>query len=199
MKQTILFSVLFFLFAFNSKAADEYADGYIITKHNDTLACKILIPKDFGHFNEASFFTKVTVLDSAGNKKKYAPSDINGYRFYYQSKKYIYVAKQVDEDGKMMFLWPLSLGKKINEYYYYSYNSSDMGKGYIDKAEVYVLEDAETKETVSITQGGSLSNTYKAQLRKFFENDKKVLTILAKDVKSFHDISKFVKDANIDN
>ena len=62
--------------------------------------------------------------------------------------------------------------------------------------EIYVLEDAETKETVSITRGGSLNNTYKEQLRKFFVTDKKMMALLVQDVKDFHDIPKFVNDAN---
>lgn len=197
MKQTLFFSALFFLFLVNASASDEFADGYLITKGNDTVDCKVLIPKDFGRFNEQSLFSKVTILDSAGKKTKYTPTDINGYGFIYQTKKYIYVTRQIDEDGKMMFLWPMSLGKKINEYYYYNYNTSDMYKGSMGATdEIYVLEDAETKETVAVTRGGSLTNTYKSQLRKFFENDKKVLAILVQDVKDFHDIPKFVRDAN---
>ena len=197
MKQLLFFSVLFFVCAFTSKASVDYADGYIVTKNNDTVAGKVLIPKDFGHFNEPALFLKVTVLDNAGAKKKYTPADINGYGFVYKSKKYIYVTKQVDDDGKAMFVWPRSLGKKINEYYYYSYNTSDLAKGSTGGLEeVYVLEEPETKETVSITKGGAWTNNLKEQLRKFFENDKHLLTLLTKDVKEFHDIPGFVKDAN---
>ncbi len=197
MKQFLFFSVLYFLFTFNCRATDEYATGYFITKSNDTIMCKILIQKDFGHFNEQSFFLKVTISDSAGHKKKYTPQDINGYAFVYHDKGYIYVSRQVDEDGRRLFLWPLNLGKKINEYYYYNYNTSDLDKGAMGSMnEVYVLEDAETKETVAITKGGSLSNSYKAQLRKFFEADKKIMALLVQDVKEFHDIYRFVKDSN---
>jgi len=197
MKQFILFSSLFFLCSLSSKATDEYANGYIITKNNDTVLCKIIIPKDFGHFNEPSLFLRVTVLDSAGNKVKYTPGNINGYAFFYQSKKYVYVSKEVDDDGKMMFVWPRNLGKKINEYYWYSYNSTDLAKGSTGSlAEVYVLEDPETKGTTSITRGGAWTNNFKDQLRKFFENDKPLLTLVNKDVKDFHDIPAFVQDAN---
>jgi hypothetical protein len=202
MKQYLFFSALSFLFTMNCRAAhgyakDEYAVGYLITKGNDTVVCKILIPKDFGRFSEQSLFLRITILDSAGNKKKYTPQDINGYGFAYHDKGYIYVSRQVEEDGRRMFVWPLNLGKRVNEYYYYNYNSSNLDKGAMGAMnEVYVLEDAETKETVSITKGGSLSNSYKAQLRKFFEADKKMMALLVQDVKEFHDISRFAKDAN---
>lgn len=197
MKRILVLSTLYFALLSNARASDEFTDGYYVTKGNDTLDCKILIPKDFGRFNEQSLFSRVTMLDSAGKKIKYTASEINGYGFIYLKKKYIYVSRQVDEDGKMMFVWPMIYGKKINEYYYYNYNTSDMYKGSMGATdEVYVLEDDETKETVAVTRGGSLTNTYKSQLRKFFENDKKVLAVLVQDVKDFHDIPKFVRDAN---
>jgi hypothetical protein len=197
MKQVVLFSILYFLFAINCSAAEEYADGYFITKSNDTIVCKIIIPKDFGHFNEQSLFFRVTVLDSTGKKMKYTPNDINGYTFVYHNKVYIYVSKEVDDDGKRMFAWPLVYGKRLNEYYYYNSNSSNLDKGSMNaRDEVYVLEDAVTKETVAITRGGTLSNSYKGQLRHFFENDKTLMTLLVQDVKDFHDITLFVKDAN---
>ena len=98
-----------------------------------------------------------------------------------------------------MFVWPLNMGKRINEYYYYTYNSSDLQKGSLGAlGEIYVLENAETTETVSITRGGSLTNNYRTQIRMFFENDKKILKAMAQDLKEFHDIDKFVIDANKD-
>jgi hypothetical protein len=159
-----------------------------------------MIPKDFGRFNEVYLFSKVTIMDSLGNINKYAPNDIGGYAFIYQTKKYSYVSKQVEDDGTRLFLWPLHLGKKINEYYHYTINSANLDKGSMGAiSEVYVLEIADTKETISLMRGGSLTENYKSQMRRFFENDKALLTILAKDVKNFHDISQFVKDANKEN
>lgn len=76
-----------------------------------------MIPKDFGRFNEVYLFSEVTIMDSLGNIKKYTPNDISGYSFVYHNKKYSYVSKQVEDDGTKLFLWPLHLGKKINEYY----------------------------------------------------------------------------------
>ncbi len=188
---------LFLCLARQAMAADVYAPGYIVTHANDTVECKIVVPIDFGRFNQQACFYKVTVVDSLGKTRKYSPKDINGYAFQYAQKTYLYLSKQVDEDGRRMFVWPMSLGKHINGYYYYYYNSADNYKGSMGyDAEVYVLEDPSTKETVSITRGGSLSNSYKAQLRKFYENDKKLLALIVEDVKSFHDIPKFVKDAN---
>jgi hypothetical protein len=178
-------------------ASDEFTAGYFISSTNDTVQCKILIPKDFGRFNEQALFLKVTILDSTGKKIKYSPKDINGYGFIYHTKEYIYVSRQTDEDGKMMFVWPLYYGKKLNEYYYYSYNTSNLDKGAMGATEeVYVLEDAESKETAAITRGGALSNNYKSQLRKFFENDKRILALVVRDIKDFHDISRFVKDVD---
>jgi len=175
---------------------DEFAEGYIIPKNADTLACKVKIPKDFGHFNELYLFNSVTVMDSSGRKITFGPKDLEGYGFVYQSRKYTYVSKRVDEDGTLMFVWPVNLGKRVNEYYYYNFNSSDLRKGsWGGRADVYVLEDA-AKETISITRGGSLANTYKQQLRNFFENDKQLLELIAIEVNDFYDISRFVKAAN---
>jgi hypothetical protein len=198
MKQVLFLSVLFFLFAFNSNASDEYASGYFIDKNNDTLLCKILIPKDFGKFNGLTLFSKVTILDSGGDKKKYTPRDINGYGFVYNSKTFIYVSKDVDDNGQMMFVWPVNLGKSVNEYCYYRSNSDDLDKsGMAASDKIYVLENAETDEAVSITRGGSLLNTYMQQLRRFFENDKRLMKLITQDVKTFDDISRFVEDANM--
>ena len=189
----------FILFS-NSKTSDEYVNGIFITNNNVTYHCKILIPKDFGRFNEVYLFSKVTILDSLGRKNKYTPGDINEYSFIYHSKRYIYVSKQIEDDGSKLFLWPLNLGKKINEYYHYTINSVNLDKGSMGAVtEVYVLENAETKETISLVRGGTLTENYKAQMRRFFENDKQLLTLLARDVKNFHDISLFVKNANKEN
>ena len=197
MKKAFLLSALVFLFVFHCRAADEYANGYLIGQGNDTLKCRVLIPKNFGRFNEQALFSKVTILDSAGNKHKYTPDDISGFAFVYHTRVYVYVSREVSEDGKKLFLWPVELGPKINEYYYYTYNSDNLNKGSTYATnEVYVLEDAVTKETASITRGGSISNNYKDQLRKFFESDKTIMAVLVRDVKDFHDIDKFVKDAN---
>ena len=193
-----IFFYAFFSFAFCIKciAKDEYVAGYILNKNNDTLYCKIRIPKSFGQFNEIDLFSTVYTLDSNGKKIKQTPGMINGYGFTYQSKKYIYVSKVLDDDGKTVFVWPLHLGKKINEYYYYTYNSADLDKGGMAEVSgVYVLEDDAT-EITCITKGGSVINNYKSQLRRFFENDKELLKLIVEYVDNFDDISKFVQAAN---
>ena len=97
----------------------------------------------------------------------------------------------------MMFLWPVNLGKSVNEYCYYRSNSDDLDKsGMAEPDKIYVLENAETDETVSITRGGSLLNTYMQQLRRFFESDKRLMKLITQDIKSYNDISRFVEDAN---
>jgi hypothetical protein len=196
--KNLYFLLLFcFLFSLTGRGEDEYVNGIFITNDNVTYHCKIMIPKDFGQFNEVYLFSKVTIMDSLGNINKYGPGDISGYAFIYQAKKYSYVSKQVEDDGTKLFLWPLHLGKKLNEYYHYTINSANLDKGSMGAiSEVYVLEMADTKETISLLRGGSLTENYKSQMRRFFENDKALLTILNKDVKNFHDISQFVKDAN---
>ncbi len=196
MKSCILSVVVLLVFSIDSMAKDEYVNGYIISKKGDTVTREIRMPYNLGRFNELELFSKVVVLDSSNNKITLKPKDINGYGFTYQSKKYNYVSKVVDDEDKTVFVWPLNLGKKINEYYYYTYNSSDLAKGSMGTfSEVYVLED-DAKQTVSITRGGSLINSYKSQLRKFFENDKRLLQLIVENVKDFHDISTFVRVAN---
>jgi hypothetical protein len=195
MKQCIPFLILLF-FGSRCLAKSEYADGYMISKKGDTLSCKIRMPLNLGKFNELDLFSSVVILDSNKKETKLKPKDINGYGFTYHSKKYVYVSKVVDDEDKMVFVWPQNLGKKINEYYYYTYNSTDLAKGSMGAvAEIYVLED-DARQTVSITRGGSLINSYKSQLRKFFENDKQLLRLIVDDVKDFHDIPKFVQAAN---
>jgi hypothetical protein len=197
MKNFLFLLLFYFLFSSTGRAEDEYVNGIFITNNNVTYHCKILMPKDFGRFNEVYLFSKVTIMDSLGKVNKYTPNDIGGYAFIYQAKKYSYVSRQVEDDGTKLFLWPLHLGKKINQYYHYTINSANLDKGSMGAiTEVYVLEIADTKETISLLQGGSLTENYKSQMRRFFENDKALLTLLAKDVKNFHDISQFVKDAN---
>jgi hypothetical protein len=196
MKYLLLSLSLLWFFSINGMAKDEYADGYIISKKGDTILCKMRIPFNVGSFNELELFSSVVILDSNSKKVRLKPKDINGYGFTYKSKKYTYVSKVVDDEDRTVFVWPLELGRKISEYYYYTYNSSDLAKGSMGAiAEVYVLED-DAKQITSITRGGSLINSYKAQLRKFFESDKQLLRLIADDVKDFHDIPKFVRAAN---
>jgi hypothetical protein len=138
----------------------------------------------------------VTILDSANRKVKFKPGQIKGYGFIYRSKKYIYISKVVDDENHAVFVWPMEMGKRVNEYYYYTSNAHDPGKGGMGgMEEVYVLEN-DAHEVIAITQGGSLINGYKGQLRKFFEEDKPVLRLIPDIVKEFHDITKLVKAAN---
>jgi len=197
MSKSLLLSIVLIVFGLNCKAADEFVDGIIITNHLDTVHCKILVPKDFGKFNEPELLLKCTALDSLGKKIKYKPNDIMGYEFVYQSKRYRQYSIQTEDDGKRMFVWKRNSGKRVNEYYYYSFNTSDHAKGAMGNLyEVYVLEDADTKETVVLTKGGAWGVNYRSQLKNFFQNDKKVLKVMVKDVKDFHDIDKFVVDTN---
>ena len=196
MKSCLLSISLLLVFSIHCMAKDEYVDGYIISKKGDTTSCKVRMPYNLGRFNELQFFSMVVILDNSNNKVTLKPKDIYGYGFTYQSKKYNYVSKVVDDEDKTVFVWPVNLGKKVNEYYYYTYNSSDLAKGSMGAiSEVYVLED-DAKRTVSITRGGSLINSYKSQLRNFFESDKQLLQLIVEDVKDFHDISTFVRAAN---
>lgn len=181
----------------NGHTSDETVQGYIVTPRGDTVMVQVCIPKDFGHFNEVALFSKVTILNSGGKKVKYTPKDLSGYGFVYQNKAYVYVSRQIDDEGTTKFLWPMNQGDKVNEYYYYDYNTSDLQKGSMGATNgVYVLEDPVSKDIVALTKGGSVINSFKAQLRKFFENDKQMLALVNKDVKEFKDIPAFVKDAN---
>ena len=200
MKELLFLVIGFPFFPLHTIRENELVNGHYISNDKKEFPCRIIIPKDFGQFNEGSLFKKVIFLDSLSRKKKYTANDIGGYSFSYQGKKYNYLSRQVEDNGTRLFVWPLNTGNKINEYYYYTTNSSGLDKGSMNAmAEVYVLENAETLETVSIVRGGTLTDSYKAQMRRFFENDKKLLTLLARDVKDFHDISFFVKDANHPN
>ena len=197
MKQILFFSILFLLFAFNCSAKAEYAVGYFVTKNNDTVLCKILIPKSFGQFDDLALFSQVTILDSVGHKTKYTPDEINGYVFVYNQKRYTYISKPVDDNGEQKFMWLVNFGKKVNEYCYYRSSSDNLDKGGMAAVEViYVLENALTGETAAITRGGSVLNSYKAQLRRFFENDNRLMSLITVDVKDYSDISRFVEDAN---
>jgi hypothetical protein len=154
MKHCLLSLSLLLSFSVHSSAKDEYAEGYIISKKGDTNWCKIRMPFNLGQFNELELFSSVVILDSSNKKIKLQPKDIIGYGFSYHSKKYAYVSKVVDDEDKTVFVRPLNLGRKINVYYYYTFNTSNLAKGSMGApSEVYVLED-DAKQTVSITQGG---------------------------------------------
>ena len=197
MKQKNLITAVFILSAFTLKAADQYVSGYIITKTNDTVQYKILMPKDYGRFDEQLLFSQVSVMDSVGTKKTFKPGEISGYSFTYHAKKYVYLSKKTNSEGKTLFVWPRNLGKKINEYYYYSLHTSALPKGSTGSlSEVYLLEDPQTLATVAITRGGAWTDNFKQQLNKLFENDKNLLKLIAKEVNDFHDVPLFVQDAN---
>ena len=135
-----IFLLITFISITSSLLAAEIVDGYLISLSNDTVRCKIKVPKGFDLFHSfTDLFVKVSIMDSAGKTQTYKAKnqDINGFGFILDSNRYDYALKRTDDYGAASFLLIKETGKKLNLYYSYYYVSVNGGASY--RTDVYLL------------------------------------------------------------
>lgn len=132
---------LFILFIF--LVTDLYSQNkkdYIISANNDTITCKINVPKEIlGNVSFNRLYRSVTVIDDKGIKKKFKPSDLKEFHFFLNSRAYHFYSKPVGK-GYNLFLEGLITDSETNLYQYLVSH-----KGYnnlIFTEEFYVIERA---------------------------------------------------------
>ena len=183
----VLFTVC--LSAMYGKAA-ELVDGYIVPAGKDTVRCKIEIPRMAN--KTFDLFLKVSVTDSAGHVVTYKAKnrELNGFGFVYGGANYEYHLWKDNKDD--VFAMRKITGKKVNLYYYYTYES--MGGGSMPvKNEMYILEDT-GKNAISVS-GGLLSG-FKKKIKKFFEADSKIAMLVDTNISTINDLPAFVNKIN---
>ena len=189
-----IFLLITFISITSSLLAAEIVDGYLISLSNDTVRCKIKVPKGFDLFHSfTDLFVKVSIMDSAGKTQTYKAKnqDINGFGFILDSNRYDYALKRTDDYGAASFLLIKETGKKLNLYYSYYYVSVNGGASY--RTDVYLLEDA-GKRIVRVS--GGLFSAYKKKIREFLKESPELLSIFERKVSSISDIPDFVREAN---
>jgi hypothetical protein len=136
------FTVLFFIFSFSILySQNDYRDGYVITKTNDTLWGTINYLGDVSNSEVCYFKTK-----SGNSIKKYFPSDILSYRFLESGKYYVSKNITIEKTQKSIFLEYLINGR-LNVYYY----RDKTGDHYmVDKDTLRLRELSETEELVFV-------------------------------------------------
>jgi hypothetical protein len=166
--------------------AKDLVDGYILLSNNDTVKCKIKVPRDL------AMFDKVSIKDSLGKEQTYKAKsiDINGFGFFYKDKKYDYTLILDDRAGAQFLMRELA-GPRFNLYYRYDYSSAGPGASY--RSDTYVLEDT-AKRTVRVT--GGVFSSYKKKIKVFLKDDPSMLELFDNAVSGITDIEKFVKEAN---
>ncbi len=166
--------------------AKDLIDGYILMPNNDTIKCKIKVPKDL------DLFDKVSIQDSLGKEQTYKAKnkEINGFGFFYKDQKHDYTLI-VDDHGGAQFLMRKLAGTRFILYYRYDYMSFGSGASY--RSDTYRLEDT-AKRTVTVT--GGIFSSYKKKIKTFLKDDPAMLDLFEKTVSGITDIEKFVKQAN---
>jgi hypothetical protein len=166
--------------------AKDLVDGYILMSNNDTIKCKIKVPKDL------ALFDKVSIQDSLGKEQTYKAKniDINGFGFFYQGQKYDYTLIIDDRRGAQFLMRKLA-GTRFNLYYRYDYVSFASGASY--RSDTYMLEDT-AKRSVTVT--GNAFSSYKKKIKAFLKDDPAMLDLFEKTVSGITDIEQFVKQAN---
>jgi hypothetical protein len=166
--------------------AKDWVDGYTLLPNDDTVKCKIKVPKDL------DLFDKVSVQDSLGMEQTYKSKnkEINGFGFFYKDQKYDY-ALIVDDRGGAQFLMRKLAGTRFNLYYRYDYMSFGSGASY--RSDTYMLQDT-AKRSVTVT--GNAFSSYKKKIKAFLKDDPAMLDLFEKTVSGITDIEKFVKQAN---
>ena len=109
----ILSACMFFIIG--NIQADNIKNSFILTYENDTVFGKIDLKTNRNNQENCRF------IDANGNEINYSPSDIAGYYFIDENKRYVSKTITVDSIPRKVFLEILVVGM-VNLYYYEDYN-----------------------------------------------------------------------------
>ena len=150
-----LFLVALFTIGFVAGKANTIADGYFITRNNDTVKCRIRV-------DELDLYSSVTIIDSTGQKTTYKAEahEILGFGFTYDGQPYDYLLK-VDDFNFSIFRMRKIKGYPYNLYYFKNYKTLDRNSR-STPAGSFMIEDTASHV---VTWNGVFNDRWKERMR----------------------------------
>lgn len=173
----------FFSLSLLAAKANTIADGYLITRANDTVKCKIRV-------DDLDLYSSVTVYDSAANKTTYKAEarELLGFGFSYDGQTYDYVLMG-DDFNFWIFRMRKMQGNPYTLYYFKNYRTLDRDCR-STPAGSFMIQD--TAGHV-ITWNGIFNDRWKERMRAFLHNDQNLIDLYNKTGSHLHDLPAFVK------
>lgn len=166
----------------------QLVPGYYLSASGDSVEARIKFSK--GVFNQVlnDFFKRVETVDSAGQEKTFTPTDIQGFAFLYNGKRYLFFSKPT-KDGSLKFLSPFYLGERSSLYQYGSITST--GGGMSSKQVFYTFEK---KAGQYLFLKNILNKDFRSQVREFYKEFPKAVELIDNRLKYWLDLDKDLRD-----
>jgi len=121
------YSFLLFLWltAFGYSFAQTTVPGSYVTKTNETINAKIVVPSSLFVAEDLSkLFFKVKIVDSVKGTITLKPEEINSFEFLLNGKQYQFYAKPFNAKNNLRFLQSVATGPKTSLYWAQTVNSN---------------------------------------------------------------------------
>ncbi|HEV3323981.1 MAG TPA: hypothetical protein VG052_00200 [Puia sp.] len=181
-----LFLSILFSISFLAGKANIIADGYFITRDNDTVKCRIRV-------DDLDLYTSVTIFDTADQKTTYKAErrEILGFGFTYDGQPVDYLLK-VDDYHFWLFRMRMVKGNPYNLYYFKNYKTLDRDNR-STPAGSFMIEDTASHV---ITWNGVFNDRWRARMYGFLHNDQHLIDLYNKTGNHLHDLPVFVQAVN---
>jgi hypothetical protein len=183
--RSLLLAALFSI-GFVAGKANTIADGYLITRNNDTVKCRIRV-------DDLDLYSSVTIIDSTGQKTIYRAEarEIVGFGFTYDGQPYDYLL-MADDYNFWLFRMRKIKGYPYNVYYFKNYRTLDRSSR-STPAGSFMVED--TAGHV-ISWNGVFNDRWKERMYGFLHNDQSLIDLYTRTGNHLHDLPAFAKAVN---
>lgn len=163
MKHSFLLFLL--LTAFSYSFAQNTVSGSYVTKTNETVNTKIVVPSSIFVAEDLSkLFFKVKIVDSVKGTLTLKPEDINSFEFLLKGKQYQFYAKPFNAKNNLRFLQSVVIGSKTSLYWAQTVNQNGAVVGTF-----YTFEKADG--TYAFLINTMRLDKFKTELKEFYKDN----------------------------
>lgn len=152
--------------------AQNTVSGSYVTKTNNTINAKIIVPSSIFVAEDLSkLFFKVKIVDSIKGAITLKPEDINSFEFLLNGKQYQFYAKPFNAKNNLRFLQSLVIGPKSSLYWAQTVNQNGAVVGTF-----YTFEKADG--TYAFLINTMRLDKFKTELKEFYKDNLEVQQII---------------------
>lgn len=192
MKHSFLLFLL--LSSFGYSFAQNTVSGRYVTKTNQTVDAKIIIPSSLFVAEDLSkLFFKVKIVDSVKESITLKPEDIHSFEFSLNGKPYQFYAKPFNAKNNLRFLQSVAIGPKSSLYWAQTVNQNGAIVGTF-----YTFEKADG--TYAFLINTMRLDKFKTELKEFYKDNQEVQQLIDTKFQSkaslHNDVKEIVQAAN---
>ncbi len=184
------YSFLLFLLltSFGYSFAQTTVSGSYVTKTNETISAKIVVPSSIFVAEDLSkLFFKVKIVDSVKGTLTLKPEDINSFEFLLNGKQYQFYAKPFNAKNNLRFLQSLVIGPKSSLYWAQTVNQNGAVVGTF-----YTFEKADGAYAFLINT--MRLDKFKTELKEFYKDNLQVQQLIDTKFQSKASLHNDVKE-----